>query len=1199
MTLRGLLPLLDKLPTYREARDALLRESSPVRLSVPENLRTLVLAGLSAHALETSRQASGNDDGAPGCVQALVVTARPEDAQRLADDLTTYLGAPDAADDEGEAPRVMLFPESEALPFERLDVDEGVAQGRLSVLATLSADAARAGTSGAGMDGGRALVIVTSVAALIQRTVAYETFALACDILKVGQRVQTDALLQSWIDIGYTPEAAVEVPGTLSRRGGILDIYPPNQAWPARIELLGDSIESIRLFDPATQRSQELVDALQIIPAREMLPLLADGPGAEALGPGVSGGGGPAGADGDLGRISRELEALASGSVVEGSAFYAGFFNEGSLLDFLSRDAVVALDEPQQVERAAAELEEQETTLRGAKEARGELPPGFPSPHWPWEQVRGRVAARDRQLHLEWMGSAREGPGLRADPAPTYWGRIDAFADGVKQLGRDGARVVLFTHNAQRVAELLREYDIGAAIEHSLDGPPAPGTVSLVAGTLPQGLSLPLPDGDLVVLTDAEIFGQSKRRRPVRRRAARREAFYSDLRPGTYVVHIDHGIGRFVGTRRVPTEQGEKEYLTLEYAEGDRLYVPPEHLDRLSPYVAPREGEPSVTRLGTQEWVRAKARASRSAKEMAQELLGLYASRRVLEGFAFSEDTAWQQELEDAFPYVETPDQHDTIVEVKAGMEEPHPLDRLVCGDVGYGKTEIALRAAFKAVQDGKQVAFLCPTTILAQQHYATFTERLSPFPIKVEVLSRFRTDAEKLEVVRGLREGNVDIVVGTHRLVQKDVEFKDLGLLVIDDEQRFGVSHKERFKQLRREVDVLTLTATPIPRTLYMALSGIRDMSVIETPPESRQPVRTFVSEYSDELAREAVLRELDRGGQVFFVHNRIRNVHEWADKLKELAPQARVAVGHGRMEESELAGVMADFGEGKVDVLVSTTIIEAGLDMPNANTIIVHSPELLGLAQMYQLRGRVGRGAHMAYAYFLVPRGKRITEAAEKRLRAILAHQELGAGFRIAMRDLEIRGAGNLLGSEQSGHIHAVGFELYVRLLESAVSDLQAEVSGTPKPPRPPQVTLNLPMAAGIPSDYVEDLSLRLGLYQRLGGMARLEDIEALDVELRDRFGPVPEEMTNLLYGVRVKLLAGAAGAESVGQEGGALALRLQEPLGGAGLALQRELGAGVRVGDRLIRMEMGNGWPERLVATLEGIAAFRERVLALVAG
>jgi transcription-repair coupling factor (superfamily II helicase) len=1228
MTLRGLLPLLDELPAYRRVREALAAPagSTPtlVRLALPDTARAFVLAGLATVGPEPKRDVPRRPQGkwvqgaalAQGMwVQgdALVVTARPEDAQRLVDELTVYLGDEASQDPGNTRPHVLHFPESEALPFERLGVDDAVTHGRLRVLASLASsnlgirrdsprspqgtgvqgDALPQGTGvqgnalpqGTGVQGNA--LLVASVAALRQPTLPYEAFQEACHTLRVGQRVQTEALLARWVALGYTVEAAVEVPGTVSRRGGILDIYPPHQDLPARIELAGNTIESIRFFDPATQRSQAQVDSLWIIPAQEGLALhpTLTAPPVNEPAAGVSEASHP------------------EGKWVQGSALPQGIRAQGTalgsaLLDYLGPDALLVLDEPQRIARAGAELQAQEESLRRAKEERGELPPGAPSSHRPWPQLWERLQAFPRQLHLESLGVTREEDSPGFSPAPSLWGRLEGLAAELGPRLREGQRAVLLSPHAQRLAELLRDQDVPGHVLPALDEPPAPGTLTLLSGSLPEGFSLSLPSGPLLLLTDAELLGRSKRRRPTRRRAARREAFLPELRPGSYVVHVDHGIGLFVGTRQVDTDHGSREYLTLEYAEGDRLYVPPEHLDRLSSYMAPGETAPNLTRLGTQEWSRAKERAQRSAQAMAQELLALYAARQVLSGFAFSPDTPWQREMEDSFPYVETPDQAQAIQEVKAAMEQPHPMDRLVCGDVGYGKTEIALRAAFKAVQDGKQVALLCPTTILAQQHYATFTERLVPFPVRVEVLSRFRTEAEQRAVVEGLRAGAVDIVIGTHRLLQKDVAFKDLGLLVIDDEQRFGVAQKERFKQLRRELDVLTLTATPIPRTLYMALSGIRDMSTIETPPESRQPVRTFVSEYGDSLAQEAILRELDRGGQVFFLHNRVRDLGEWAVRLQALVPQARLGVGHGRMDEEELAAVMTDFIQGKIDVLLCTTIIEAGLDLPNVNSLIVHRPELLGLAQMYQLRGRVGRGAHRAYAYFLVPKDKRLTEAAERRLRAILAHQELGAGFRIAMKDLEIRGAGNLLGSEQSGHIHAIGFDLYVRLLEDAVADLKAQEAHTPRPLPPPKVAVNLPLAARIPEEYVEDLSLRLGVYQQLARVASSAEVDAFALELHDRFGPPPEPVANLLYGVRVKLLAGAAGVETVAREGADIALRLREPLGGARPALQQELGTLARAGDTLVRLELREDlWQKTLLQALERMAAFRERVLALV--
>ena len=672
--------------------------------------------------------------------------------------------------------------------------------------------------------------------------------------------------------------------------------------------------------------------------------------------------------------------------------------------------------------------------------------------------------------------------------------------------------------------------------------------------------------------------------------------------PGAYVVHIDHGIARFAGVRRVAGDHGEREYLTLEYAEGDKLYVPSEHLDRVTPYVAPGDDAPTLTRLGSQEWTRAKERAQRAAREMAGELVALYAARQVLPGHAFSPDTLWQHEMEDAFPYAETRDQLEAIDAVKESMEAPHPMDHLVCGDVGYGKTEIAVRAAFKAVQDGLQVAVLCPTTVLAQQHYATFADRLSPYPVRIDVLSRFRTPPEQAVTLKGLRDGAVDIVIGTHRVLQKDVHFSKLGLVVVDDEQRFGVVHKEWFKQLRREVDVLTLTATPIPRTLSMALAGVRDMTTVHTPPQDRQPVRTFVCDYSDSVVQEALLRELDRGGQVFFLHNRIRTIDEWADRVQRLAPQAKVAVGHGRMDEEELAAVMNDFMEGRTDVLVCTTIIEAGLDLPNANTILVHRPEMLGLAQMYQLRGRVGRGARHAYAYFLITPGVPMTEAAQKRLKAMLAYQELGAGFRIAMKDLEIRGAGNILGPEQSGHVHAIGFDLYTRLLEEAVADLRAEQSGEPLRPRTgPHAGVPRPAAGGVhPGGLHRGPAVAAGSVRAAGprrrhgggGDHRRGACATGSARRRSRWRTWSTPCASRRWPAPPASNPWAARA-------GAIALRLQHGVGGAQPLLQRELGANARVGDTLVRVQVKPGWTETLAWTLERLAAFRERMLEMAGG
>ena len=731
----------------------------------------------------------------------------------------------------------------------------------------------------------------------------------------------------------------------------------------------------------------------------------------------------------------------------------------------------------------------------------------------------------------------------------------------------------------------------------------------MIPGSLREGWTVDLPDdskgpSSLVLLTDSELFGTVKEQRYTRRRKAEHgpEVVLADLVPGAHVVHIDHGVARFAGTTRLGDDEDEKEYLILEYAENDKLYVPTDHLDRVTAFVGAQDQPPSLTRLSTAEWARVKSRVKGATREMAEELLRINAARALAEGHEHGSDTAWQRELEDSFPFLETPDQASAIVDVKNDMETTRPMDRLICGDVGYGKTEIALRAAFKSVNDGMQVAMLVPTTVLAQQHYATFSERLSPFPVKVEVLSRFRTPKEQQAVIEGLEDGSVDIVIGTHRLLQKDVKFKDLGLAVVDEEQRFGVSHKERLKQLRQQVDVLTLSATPIPRTLNMALAGIRDLSTMDSPPEARLPVKTFVSEYSEDVIKEAILREMERGGQVFYLHNRVRTIHQAAAEVKKIVPQARVMVGHGQMAESELEDVMMNFGNGDADVLVCTTIIESGLDMPNVNTLILERADRFGLAQLYQLRGRVGRSEHRAYAYLLAPRGRRITEGAEHRLQAILEASELGAGFRIAMRDLEIRGAGNILGASQSGHIQEVGLDLYTQLLNEAVRELDEEVGNSdPDAPSAEMPRVELPMNARIPEDYINHLPTRLAVYQRLAKMDDSDYIPEIRDELRDRFGPLPEEVENLLTLTALRALAADVGVESIIQGNDAIVLALKTPVGGARIPLQKALGPSIQVGNTQMQMplrRLGDEWLSRLTRTLERFLAFQENLRQMAA-
>jgi transcription-repair coupling factor (superfamily II helicase) len=698
---------------------------------------------------------------------------------------------------------------------------------------------------------------------------------------------------------------------------------------------------------------------------------------------------------------------------------------------------------------------------------------------------------------------------------------------------------------------------------------------------------------DLVFITDAEVFGFRKRRRPTRTRQGLKSDLVATLEPGDYLVHADHGIARFGGMVRRATDGVTREYLELQYAEGDRLLVPADQLEAVSQYVGPTDRPPALTRLGSQEWARAKRRVRQSVLELAQDLVELYARREVARGFAFPPDTGWQMEMEAAFPFVETPDQVSAIGEIKADMEQPRPMDRLICGDVGYGKTEVAIRAAFKAVTAGKQVAVLVPTTVLAEQHGHTFRERTAGFPIRVEVLSRFRSHEEQQRIVEAIAKGEVDIAIGTHRLIQKDVRYKDLGLVIIDEEQRFGVSHKEQLKKMREEVDVLTLSATPIPRTLQMSLVGIRDMSTVMSPPEERTPIRTYVTEWDNEVVREAILRELERGGQVYFVHNRVQGIERILARLRELVPEARIAVGHGQMPEDQLERVMAEFGAGDHDVLLCTTIIESGLDIPNVNTIIINDANRLGLAQLYQLRGRVGRGANRAYAYLLYDRSRAISETAQKRLQAIFEATELGAGFQIALRDLEIRGAGNVLGTAQSGHIAAVGFDMYAKLVADAVSAVKQVFRPSetpPEPPLPPPPSIDLPLSAHIPETYIEEMHSRLAVYQRVSQLENAADVSAMHEELRDRYGPVPPAVEHLLYVALIRAVARRGRVESIQTSEQMLHVRGRSGITDGQRRRVEALGLqGVIVGPnqvRIDRLAAGEGWMPLLVRVLRAL-------------
>ena len=1169
MSLSGLLPLLGETEQFAALLNSLRAPRARAAAIAPDPATEYVVAAL------------WRESDAP----MFVLTPNPESARKLHDRLFTWLG--------DDAP-IFHFAESEDIPFERYVPDLGASHQRLRALAALRGE----------IKGVKKPLVVASIRAATQATLERAAFDSSTHLLSVRDRINLGAQVRQWLDMGYSHEPTVEIPGTISRRGGILDIFPVSRDRPVRIELFDDEIETIRHFDPGTQRSTGKIRSITIPPARETLPRLASEDRVQEL----------LGAMELIGtseeaqrRIPSDLSQMLAGESLDEVSFYAGFFNLGNIFDYLSAESLMVVLRPGAIEEMSRSLDRRLVQLRSAKEKRGDVPAGFAQPHIEWGFISDAMNARPKSVTLSPWGVDSELPdgslGLPINPSALVGGGVEKALELIKNGVAEKKRTVVITNHAQRFHELAHEQEIETVLAKTLAVAPKQGEVQIVTGHLLNGFSIDAADGSTVsVMSDAEVFGIQKERRRIRKRPIRKGPALEQLKPGSYVVHIEHGVARFVGTKVMGSEG--QEYLVLEYAEDDKLYVPTDHLDRIQLYHGTADAAPKLTRLGTQEWNKARARAKRATEQLAGELIALYASRQVATGFAASADTPWQDSLEASFPYEETPDQLTTIEAVKADMESSSPMDRLVCGDVGYGKTEIALRAAFKAVQSGRQVAILVPTTVLAQQHLETFTDRLEPFPVAVEMLSRFRSDRQQKEIIGKIADGSVDIVIGTHRLLQKDVRFKDLGLVIIDEEHKFGVSHKERLKQLRTQVDVMTLSATPIPRTLHMSLAGVRDMSTIETPPEERLPIKTYVSEDSDDLVREAILRELDRGGQVFYLHNRVKNIELVANKIQKLVPEANLQIGHGQMPEDDLERVMAEFERGEFDVLLCTTIIESGLDLPNANTLIIDRADMFGLSQLYQLRGRIGRGANRAYAYLMVPRAKQLTEQAEQRLNTILAATELGAGFQIALRDLEIRGIGNLLGAEQSGQISAIGFDLYTKLLAEAVRQLKeadsSDSTATPPVREFSTVRVDIGIDARIPDSYIEDLAQRLSIYQRLARIRVESEIDDLDEEIRDRFGPMPTHVKLLMKMARMRSMAEQAGVELVAAKETRATLTLKEPTGGARVPLQKQLGTGVDVGHMQIRVEIDRDdpeWIDELMAVLDQLKMFQERMAQMM--
>ena len=1175
MTVCGLLPALTEYADYQ----ALVRHLRSWR----HGPTLWVLPNLPISARPCLLAALQRDLDAP----LLIVVPRADDARRLHDQIAMWSARPGS---------VLLYPEPDVLPYERTPGGDPSTRQRMAVLAKLS-----------GLDADQQderWLIIASVRALMHQTLSMRDLASHSYVLHRGQRRPMGELLEQLLCLGYEPVTLVEERGQMSRRGGIVDIFPVTNDTPVRLEFFGDEIESLRAFDPATQRSTTPVNTVTITPPAEILPEFAPQVAStietlnlDVLSPEV--------------RQQWQLDAEHLRQGVSGSVarelwqFYAPYFRATqrptTLLDHF--DGLVVLDETPELAATAAGVEAEAQELKAEKIRRAELVEDFPSPLLAWSDIESRLARRPRlavsaQDAYAWNDGQMVLPALPFTLAPVYGGRLKQVLDTCQELIRQKQRVIITSHQARRLSELLGERDVIAPPVDSITELPPAGSLTIVQGSLTEGWILQQNASPAItLLTDAEIFGWAKPHRAAAHRRAGATSLLSDLAVGDYVVHIEHGVGIYRGLVKLRLDGTEREYLQIDYAENDRLYVPTDQSDRVSRYVGVGDTPPALTRLGSADWEHAKRRAHRAVQDVARELLSIYAARQVAPGTAFSPDTIWQAELEASFPYVETADQLEAIKEVKADMEKPRPMDRLICGDVGYGKTEVALRAAFKAVMDSRQVAILVPTTILAQQHYNTFRERLAAFPVRVEMLSRFRSEREQHRIIEDLRLGNIDICIGTHRLIQKDVVFKNLGLVIIDEEQRFGVLHKERLKKLRQEVDVLTLTATPIPRTLHMSLVGVRDMSTIDTPPEERLPITTIVSPYDENLIRQAIMHELDRGGQVYFVHNRVQSIEHVARRLQALLPDVSFAIGHGQMPEEELAQVMIDFAAGKIDVLVCTAIIESGVDIPNVNTIIINRADQFGLAQLYQLRGRVGRGANRAYAYLLHDRSYQLSQTAEQRLKAIFEASSLGAGYRIAMKDLEIRGAGNILGVEQHGQIAAVGFDLYTRLLAAEVERLKEEGLNSEVRsdeadrllPEHPSVTL--PLDAFVPVSYVEDDSTRLALYQRMATLSKPQEVEDIRNELTDRFGKPPPSVQNLLYVLDIRARAEAAGVTSITAHDSEVVLNLKDGKVCDGKALAHRFGSALKIGTstlRLDRRKTGGQWREYLRELLQILAS-----------
>lgn len=1109
MSLQGLVELIDQSKEFQDIKQKAVAGDEQFLVGLSGSQKSLLVA-----ATANPQQIT------------LYITYNHQQAEATAQDLRNLI--PDF--------NVLVFSPNEFMPYDEVVVDWELKKSRIEVLTNLR-------TPGT--------IVCTSVQALTEVFVDPKILTEQKLVIDLDSRIDLQKLSSQLVDLGYERVDMVEGYGQFSIRGGIIDVFSFTMDNPMRIELFDDEVDSIRSFSLADQRSLEKQEECVIVSAREKLFSNLDlaqvaelvwqdtkhqAAKLESLGKHLE-------ADQLMKKVAAHLELLAETKYFPGVDQYFPYLAEPySLLDYLGENCLLIINEPARIrEQARVFLKQINETIANFLE-QGRILPSVAKMYWDWPDLWEKTSPFVK-IHLSTLDK-RVPDMLSASPQrmslknPEHFqGNLTNFVNKIARLRKDHYRILLVVSTKERglrLTEFLRDNEIPANFVEVLGDELKIGNCIITQGDLETGLEF--PSYKLSVFTDLEIYGKQRPKRRLSKPETHLKLTENELRVGDYVVHVNHGIGQYLGVENLEVAGVYKDYLLVRFAGKDKLYVPTDQIDLLQRYVGLDDQEPKLSKLGGGEWARVKKRVKESVQQMAEGLIKLYAEREAMPGYAYPKDTPWQKEFEDAFPYEETADQLRAIAEVKADMEKPKPMDRLLCGDVGYGKTEVAIRAAFKAVGESKQVAVLVPTTILAQQHHRTFVERFENYPINIGVLSRFQSAAEQKKVIDGLKNGTVDIVIGTHRLLSKDIVYQDLGLVIVDEEQRFGVAQKERLKEICKNVDVLTLSATPIPRTLHMSLVGVRDMSLIETPPEDRFPIRTYVMEWDDQIIAQAINRELGREGQVYFVYNRVQGIEQMYRRIQDLVPHARIAIAHGQMNEARLEQIMLDFYNGEYDILLCTTIIETGMDISNVNTLIIYDADHLGLAQLYQLRGRVGRANRVAHAYFTYRKDKILTEVAEKRLQAIKEFTELGSGIKIAMRDLEIRGAGNILGPEQHGFISSVGFELYCKLLEEAIKKLKGEeVQQLPEP------VLDLGVSAFIGDDYVPDPKQKVELYKKIIALQTLEEVDDLEEEITDRFADPPEEVQNLLQIARIKIICRQLGVASINVERDSFVIRL----------------------------------------------------------